>query len=344
MEGISVTRLPLFPSHDGSGMRRVINYISFAISAVLYGVFGAKSADVIYVYHPPLTVGLAAAVISAIRRIPFVYDVQDLWPDTLRATGMVNSNALLSLTEKMCNWVYRRASHIVVLSEGFRQRLAQRGVPIKMVSVIHNWCDESALKGGGLGADVVLPEGFNVVFAGNMGHAQALHCVLDAAEILDTHENVINFIFVGSGLEKLNLENSAKQRGLSNVRFMPRLPVNEVGTLLRAADALLVHLRADELFRITIPSKTQAYMAIGRPIIMAVEGDAKNLVIAAGAGVCCHSENPKELVKVIGCLAEKSADALLELGENGRQYYCENLSLQVGTRKFINVFEQVTRN
>ena len=129
MDDIPIDRVPLYPSHSRSALGRMLNYVSFAVSLTVYGLFTSRRPDVMYVYHPPLTVGLAAAVIAAVRRIPFVYAIHDLWPDTLAASGMVSNRAVLRIVGRLCHWVYARADRIIVVSPGFKRRLVEEGVP-----------------------------------------------------------------------------------------------------------------------------------------------------------------------------------------------------------------------
>ena len=185
MEGIPVLRVPLYPSHDTSAIRRIANYATFALSAATIGAAAVKPADVMYVYHPPATVALPAIMIHGMRRIPFVYDIQDLWPDTLNATGMMSNRVLLGLVDRWCRMVYRAASKIVVLSPGFKDVLVHRSVPEEKIEVIYNWCDEGQIpktpKNESLAKELGFSGRFNVLFAGTMGKAQALEAVLDAA-------------------------------------------------------------------------------------------------------------------------------------------------------------------
>lgn len=145
IDGVQVTRVPLYPSHDQGAVGRVLNYASFATASLFYGLFAAKRPDVIYAYHPPLTVGIAAALIRMFRRVPVVYDIQDMWPDTLRATGMFSNSIALKVVSKVCDWLYRQVDQIVVLSPGFKRLLIERGVPKDKIEVIYNWCAEDAL-------------------------------------------------------------------------------------------------------------------------------------------------------------------------------------------------------
>lgn len=344
IEDIKIVRVPLYPSHDRSAMKRIANYLSFAFTATLYGVFGVRKADVIYVYHPPLTVGLAGAVIGMLRRTPFVYDVQDLWPDTLGASGMLVNKRVIDVTSKVCQWVYKRAAHLVVLSPGFKKKLIERGVPEDKLSVIFNWCDEYSLAKSSSRKKVCLPKGFNVIFAGNMGPAQALDVVLDAGELLLESNPEVNLVMVGGGLDLQRLKTEAIDRHLSNIHFIPRMPIEEIGVVLDQADALLVHLKSDELFSITIPSKTQAYLAKSRPIIMAVKGDAANLVNEARAGICIEPENPEQLGFAISKLVGMSDKARAQMGIRAGEFYQNKLSLQVGVKLFLDVFDDVIIN
>src|ERR1035437_8276696 len=146
VDGINVLRVALYPSHNNSGLHRALNYLSFAFSACVIGTALIRKPDVMYVYHPPITVGFAAAVIGFLRRTPFVYDIQDLWPDTVAASVMMSNPMALALLGKLCKFVYRRANHITVLSPGFKEPLAGRGVSPDKIDVIYNWCDETGLK------------------------------------------------------------------------------------------------------------------------------------------------------------------------------------------------------
>lgn len=343
IDGVQVTRLPLYPNHNQSAIKRVLNYASFAASALVYGLLVAKRADVMYAYHPPLTVGIAASLIRLLRRIPVVYDIQDMWPDTLRATGMLNNPNALGMVAAVCRWVYRRVDRIVVLSPGFKRLLVERGVPAAKVDVIYNWADEAALAAPAdqLPAAFPGPDRFRILFAGNMGKAQALGTVLDAAELLQARSARVCFVMLGGGVELAPLRVQATRRRLRNVVFLPAVPMAEVGTYLHAADALLVHLRKDPLFEITIPSKTQAYMAVGKPLLMAVDGDAADLVRHSGCGVVAESENAAGLAHAAEALSEAGPEALAAMGTQAQQFYTQHLAQTMGVGRFGELFRQL---
>lgn len=342
MDGIVVHRAPLYPSHDSSALKRVFNYISFAVSSFVIGLIKTRNIDVIYSYHPPLTTSLSATMLALFKRIPFVVDIQDLWPDTLAVTGMVNNKKVLKIVDSVCHMVYRRASKVVVLSPGFKARLLSRGVPEKKVEVIYNWCNETALNDYAV-SSVKLPanDKLNLIFAGNLGFAQGLPAIVDAAEILMREGVPVNIVLVGDGVAKLDAIARSQEKGLDNIFFLPRVPMSEVGSLLSTSDILLVHLNDEDLFRITIPSRTQANLAMGKPIVMGVKGDAADLIDLAGAGITCEPNNPTSLAGAIQQLLVISPQERELMGQNAKKFYYEKLSLKNGVSRFISIFEEI---
>lgn len=342
--GVTIYRVPLYPSHDESVIKRIANYLSFAVSSCLCGLFSVTKPDVIYSYHPPLTATLSASLISIFRRAPLVIDIQDLWPDTLAATGMLNNKRALSVVELFCQFVYKRAAKIVVLSPGFKKRLVERGVPDSKLEVIYNWCDEDALENG-IESTLKLPDNgkLNLLFAGNLGNAQGVPAIIAAAEKLNSKNIDVNIVFLGAGIAKEKAIKQVEERALKNVHFLPRVPMQEVGSILKAADLLLVHLTDNELFSITIPSRTQAYLAIGKPIVMGVNGDAAALIEDAKAGVACIPNDSTSLCDAIESLVKVNAKERKIMEQNALNFYKQELSVEVGVKKFISVFEEVKR-
>lgn len=340
---VDVTRLALYPSHDSNRFGRILNYVSFFLSASFYLIFMARRADVVYVYHPPLTVGLAAALARLVRRMPVVLDVQDMWPDTLRATGMIGSERLLQVIDVFCRWTWRKVDRITVLSEGFRRLLLERDVPPEKVRIIYNWADETPKAEAPVESPAALADRgrLRVLFAGNIGAAQALDAVLVAAKLLGARQGNVDVFLLGSGIEEERLKCLADEMNLTNVHFLPRVPAGVVGAWLAAADCLLVHLRDDPLFAITIPSKTQAYMSAGKPVIMAVAGDAAELVRRSGGGVIVPPAQPEALADAIMALSRLPREELAELGKKSARFYSEHLSFSRGVDEFVALFEDV---
>jgi colanic acid biosynthesis glycosyl transferase WcaI len=347
MDGITVLRVPLYPSHDSSGIKRFFTYISFALSAAIIGTWTIKRPDVVYVHLSPVTTCIPACVIRLLRGTRLVYNIQDLWPDSLSASGMFQNRFGLWLVDRCCRMFYRAASRIVVLSPGFKEELCKRGVPGDRIEVIYNWCDDSNIysisKDPALANELGLVGRFNIIFAGNMGKMQALGAVLEAAEIVQPRCPHVQFVFIGGGTEVDNLKRRAKDMRLKNVLFLERRPVYQIGSILSLADVLLVHLKDVPLFRITIPSKTQAYLAAGKPILMGVRGNAADLVTKAGAGLLCEPENPRSIAQMVLKLQAMPEVELAAMGENGKRFYEQELSLRVGVKRFEAVFRSVEK-
>jgi colanic acid biosynthesis glycosyl transferase WcaI len=309
--------------------------------------FVIKPADVAYVVQGPATIGLPATVLKWLRGIPFVYNIQDLWPDSLLSTEMFNSNLGLRMLHGWCNFVYRRAAKITVIAPGMKKKLIERGVPAGKIEVIYNWCDEQLIcrenRDEKLARQLGFAGKFNVVFAGNMGKAQALDAVIEAAGLLKSDFPNIQFVFIGSGVDVDKLKSISQKKELNNVLFLPRRPVSEIAPVLRLADVLLVHLRKDPLFSITIPSKTQAYLAVGRPLLMAVEGDASEMVNRAQAGLSCEPENPQAIAVAVKKLYNMTPSQLQQLGKNGQSLYDRELSFSVAIARYEQLFKTVMK-
>ncbi|HEX4135262.1 MAG TPA: glycosyltransferase family 4 protein [Bryobacteraceae bacterium] len=345
IEGISVLRVALYPSHDKSALGRFLNYTSFAISAALIGGMLVTKPDVVHVYHPPATVALAAVVVGFLRKVPFVYDIHDLWPDTVEASGMLSNRRALAMLDKWCRFIYHRAGHISVVAPGFREQLVRRNVSPDKIDVIYNWCDETTISRTSLDRNLAPTFGmagrFNVMFAGTMGMAQALDSIIEAAALCRYTLPNVQFVLVGGGVERDRLERKARDLELPNVRFLPRQPMSAMGAILELADVLLVHLKAHPLFSITIPSKIQAYMAAGKPMLVAVRGDAAYLVAQSGGGLVCEPEEPASIAATVARFAAMTPEQRRSMGEAGKKFYNENLSLRIGVDRFEDVFARI---
>jgi len=348
LEGVRVNRVAMYPSHDQSGVRRILNYLSFGLSSLFLGPFLVRKPDAIYVYNL-ITLAWAACFLRWVYGCPIVYDVQDLWPESVASSGMMKNRFVLNMLKRWSLWAYQKADQIVVLSPGFKQNLVSRGIPEQRIKVIYNWCDlppacSDGSEKGSLVRNYGLEKTFNVVFAGTMGVMQGLDVVIDAARICTDREPNVRFILVGDGIEKTRIEKRAEEFDLRNIVFIPRQPMSEMGKIFSLADTLLVHLKQDELFKITIPSKTQAYLAAGKPIIMAVDGDAAELIEKARCGVKCPPGDPESLASTAISFSAMSSEELREMGENGYSYYREKLSIDRGIENFDSLFQKVTEN
>ena len=345
LEGMSVIRLPLYPDHSHSALKRILSIFSFSLSASLLGPFLAPKVDAIYVIHPPATIGLAAWLLSRLRRAPFVYEIQDMWPESLQATGMLRRKWMLWLVNALTNWCYRRAAAIRVLSPGFRENLIGKGVPPEKIHFVSNWIDTDFYHPLEPDSDFAATHGladrFNVLFAGMIGPAQALDVVLDAAERLRDLPNV-QFVLVGDGNDQPRLKKEAQERGLVNVKFLGRFQESEMGKFFAVSDVLLVHLRNDPLFGITIPHKIYTYMAVGKPILAALSGDPAEVVVSEKAGIACPSGDPAALADAVRRLRALPPAELREMGGRGRQAACNKYHRNVLVPEIAEILRSIT--
>jgi colanic acid biosynthesis glycosyl transferase WcaI len=328
VEGVTVHRLPLYPSHDKSTAGRCLNYASFFISAFVYGLFASRRFDVVYVYHPPITVGAAAGMFGLFTGTPFVLDVQDLWPDSVFVSGMTGTGFIGKMVGHVCDFTYRRAAAILAQSHGIKAKLVERGVPADKITTIYNWAEEDLVASKGLcdAAELLPSDRFNIVYGGNLGRVQALDTVIEAARRAGESEPKILVTLIGSGTETERLRRFVDDNRLTNVRVLPAVPKTHIADVFRAADVLLSHLADEPLFRITVPSKIQFYLAVGKPILLGVPGEAAELVVSAGAGVAVPPEDPEKLAAAMVDLARRPKEVLQLMGERGQSFYNRKLS------------------
>lgn len=341
LQGISVHRVWLYPDHSSSVFKRIANYISFFITALIAGFFIVRKFDAIHVAATPLNVGLVGVILGKIFNKPVLSDIQDIWPDSLAATGMLNNPKILKFISYFCNWSYRNSKKITVISKGFRDLLIQRGVPESKIEIIYNW---SGLEG-------VIPNGnhqlkyientFNITFAGNMGKAQDLENIINAAEILKQQSPHIIFNLIGDGIEKEKLKNLVFDKALTNVIFYDRVSSSEVINYLNQSDCLIISLKKDPLFEITVPSKTQAYLSLGKPIISTVLGNAADLINTADAGYTVEPSQPNKLAELVLKVSTIDNFELKKKGLNAKDFYIKNLSRESSLKKFSNIFEDI---
>ncbi|XXT21136.1 glycosyltransferase family 4 protein [Sorangium sp. So ce429] len=340
-DGTRVIRLPSYPDHSRSRVRRTLNYASFAASTALLGPALSGPADVAWVHNPPPSLAIAASWLAALRGIPWVYEVQDLWPETAAASGMLDNRLVLAGIDRVNRALYRRAAAITVISPGLARAVSQRGASTGKVHLIPNWADDRIYRpvepDPQLAAEHGLSGRFVVLFAGNMGAAQALSSVLDAADRLRDLTDV-RFVMVGDGIDAQRLQREAAARALSNVVFIGQQPHERMPHFFALADVLLSHLRRDPCFEITIPSKIPAYMAAARPVLVAAHGDPADLVRDSGAGLACEPEDPAALADAVRRLHGMTPEARRAMGEAGRRYFLRWFTRDSLVRRYEEVF------
>lgn len=325
-EGISVLRVPLFPRGQSQRWRLAMNFFSFAVLASLLAPFRCrKEIDLIFVYEPsPVTVGIPAIVLKKLRGTPIMFWVQDLWPESLSATGATESRWILRMVESLVRFIYRSCDRILVQSEAFRTPIERLGVRRERIVYFPNSA-EPFYRPLFLEREAPecsqLPAGFRIVFGGNIGAAQSFETILDAADRLKELPD-IHWIILGDGRMFSWVHDEVRRRGLENtVHLLGRFPAEVMPRYFALADALLVTLRKQPIFSLTIPSKVQSYLACGKPIIAALEGEGARVVQEAGAGLTPMPEDPRALAEAVMEMYRMPEEARRAMGLRGRGYF-----------------------
>lgn len=325
--GAEVIRVPLVPRGNGGTVRLVFNFFSFALLASLLGpVYCRGSFDVVFVYEPsPVTVGLPGLVMKMVKRAPMLLWVQDLWPETLSAIGAVKSQWVLNRVASLVCCIYKGCDRVLVQSMAFVDRVQKLGADPIRILYYPNSAEElyRPVSRDAASVPCLLPEGFRVMFAGNIGAAQSFETILDAAEQLRDHRD-IHWLILGDGRQFNWVQEEVARRGLSRcVHVLGRHPVESMPEWFAQADVLLVSLKKDPIFALTIPSKVQSYMACGRPILASLEGEGARIIEEAQAGMVVTPEDASALAEAVLTLSLMSSSEREGMGQNGRRYFLQ---------------------
>ena len=344
---VSVYRTWLWPLPNRRSHERIRNYTSFCISAALRGLTLPRP-DVVIATSPQLLVALAGWWIAFSRQLPFIFEVRDLWPESLSAVGVGGEDSLLHRTlSGIARFLYDHADRVVVVTPAFKQRLEEDWrVPADKISVVENGVETEAFSPAPCDVirDIRQQIGANdkclVSYIGTMGNAHGLETVLDAASRLQHQNPEILFLLLGEGAEKQRLMTLAHSRGLENVRFRDQEPREKIPLFISASDACLVPLKKTDVFKTVIPTKMLEFMSCARPVILGVEGQAREIVEAAGAGISVEPENPEALANAIQWL-KSNPEAAVSMGLTGRDYILKNFSRASTATKYIDVLEKL---
>ena len=337
IDGMSVRHAALVPSHDASARRRMTTYLSWAASATFVGFRILRRADVALVFSSPATAALPAMLWRRITRTPYVLYVQDIWPDSVFATGFLGGKLLRRVAQmaltRFCSWAYKSATHIAVISPGAVGVLESRGVPSDKISLVYNWSEESLdSRMDPRAARIELglpPDAFVISYAGNHGPAQGLDVVIEAAnEIRDLKD--VQVFLAGDGLALRDLRDLVARLRCQNVTLAGPLPLEKMGLVRSASTVQLVCLADDPIFRVTIPSKVQAILASGTAAIAIGAGDAATVIEESGAGWSVPAGDRAALTAAFRTAHSESRDALSARGQAGDAYYRRTMSEAIG--------------
>jgi len=347
-DGIPIARTFEFPYHGKNPIGRMLNYLSFMITAPL-GSFFVPRCDVMYVWHPPLTVGVAAWLIARLHGIPFIYDVQDIWPETVVLSGMVRNKLIIRMLSMLERFIYRRAEHIFVVTRGARENLLEKGVNPEKVSVMPHWIDE--IKSAQIDSETRQrvrqtygwTHKFVSLFAGNIGIIQGLDAVVRAAALLPRDGGFL-ISLIGDGADKERLREIAKSLDVDDrIQFLDRQPAEEMPVLMEAADALLVHLKSAPLAHWVIPTKIFAYLSAGRPVLMAMDGAGADLVRDSGGGIIIPPEDAAALSQGIRSLRDLPPEDRAAMGRRGREYLVTKFSKRTVLAQYEQKLRMIAR-
>lgn len=342
-KGVVVHRVWLYPA-VGAGVKRMLNYLSFMVTS-LVGLFRAQRPDFLFVESPPLFLGLPAALMAWRWQVPLIFNVADLWPDSVKELGLMRTGCLLRFAERLETWCYRRASYVNAVTEGIREALVERKqVPSEKVLFLPNGVDVElfAPREDTLTQELALGTKQVILYAGTLGYAQGLEVAIDTMVRLGRDTPGACLVFIGDGSEKARLERMVKQLGLNNIIFLPPNSPEYVARLLSSALAGLVTLKDLPLFLGARPSKTFPIMACGRPVIYSGRGEGAELVAEADAGLVVPPGDPVALAEAIRYLCSHPAEAS-RLGANGRRYVKDNLSWTSLVERWLGELEDRIR-
>ena len=348
VDGIHVVRTWLLPFPNRKPHERILNYTSFCLSSCLTGTF-LRRPDVIVATSPQLLVGLAGWWLGRIKRAPFVLEVRDLWPESITASGVGSQESVMARSLRaLSGFLYRSSDHIVVVTPAFKEDLVNNwNIRPEKISLVENGVETDIFTPDGaadaIGTTLGIQDKFVVSYIGTHGLAHGLSTMLQtAAQLQNTFPDIL-FLFVGEGADKERLMSLVQDEGLANVRFLPYQPREKIPAFVRASDVCLVLLKKADVFKTVIPTKMLEFMACSRPVILGVDGQARQVLHEAQAGIFIEPEDSAALADAV---VQLYCDVELRdtLGCNGRDYITEHLSRKQTAQVYTGVLEEVITN
>ena len=322
INGVKVLRTLVVPRGKGGGVRLALNYMSWAFIASVWAFFMSlfNRYDAVIVHETsPITQGFPALAVKWMRRVPMYFWVLDLWPESLQAAGNINNRHVLGFFAWVAKLMYRNSEKILISSRGFRESILDKGDFEDKLVYFPNWAEDVFAAS----TDVQvpdLPDGFKIMFAGNVGEAQDFDNVLRAAMLLKG--TGVRLIVLGDGRKKAWADSFVAENGLEDVVFMMgRHPLETMPAFFSQADVLFLSLKNDYIFSLTAPAKLQAYMASGKPVLAMVDGEARNLIEDAECGLSCAAGDYEAFAQCVLTIKSMSADKRAGMGRNGKKYF-----------------------
>ena len=351
---IKVFRMPITPR--GSRFRSfglALNYLSFALNASIIAplMLRKEKYDVIFVYaNSPITKTIPAITLGKIKKIPVVLWVQDLWPQSLEASGFKIPKIFLSALSKIISIIYKNVDHIACQSSAFKEKIIDDfNISKDKISYLPNTIDDLFLHPTTRNIDVDIlkhiKNNFKILFTGNVGEAQSMDTILRSAkELKDKSLKNINYIIVGSGSKLDYCKQFAEMERLDNIFFLGQYPLEAMPNFINFADALLITLKDEEIFNLTIPNKLQSYMASQKPIIGSLNGEGAKIIQISKSGLVSNAEDAHSLTENVVKMASLKKEELDEFGKNAKDFFQINFSSRIFNQKVMSLFDEVIKN
>ena len=342
-DGVDIYYVYSYPHFRGSYSKRFYFFLTYFYSSIAESLRVSSRIDVIYAVSTPLTVGFLGYVISRLRRVPFVFEVSDVWPDAAVACGVVKSKTLIRFAHWLELFCYKKANHIVGLSRGICENIVAKGVDRAKVSMITNGVDLSLFRVTGeeaAGLAVRTQLGFEnrfvVMYLGAHGAYNALDTIVDVAARFNGDERFL-FVLVGDGDEKPGLQDRVSGLRLSNVMFFPPIQRKDCVAMLAAADVFVLPNRKGEFFEGNLPNKLFDFLASAKPVVVSGFGESAELIVAAGCGAVCPAEDSREIARLLTEIADMPAIDRMAMGARGRNYALDNYNREMLSERFLEI-------
>src|SRR3990167_2626530 len=325
---MNIVRAPLVPRGKNSNLGLAMNYLSFAFFASMVGVLKCKRPDVIFVYEPsPITVGLPAIFFKKIKKVPIIFWVQDLWPESVIAVNGIRSKKILKCLEKLVRFIYSHCDTILTTSRSFFDPIKRFNVSEdklryfpQTAELLYQPMDPALCEAEGK----LMPQGFRILFSGNIGVSQDIETIIQSAILLKQHKE-IKWIFLGDGSKRSWLQDAIIRNALTDtVYWLGHHPVESIPRFFACADAFLVTVKKDPAFSCTVPAKIQSYLACAKPIVGALDGEGRSIIEESKAGVVTQSSDPASLAQIAMDLHSLKPDVRMQMGLNGKKYFDEH--------------------
>lgn len=342
-QGVKIYRVPIIP-RGNNNFTLVLNYLSFALMGSIFSLFHTIKYDKVFAINfSPITAAYPAVVYKKRHKTQLYLWVQDLWPESVSAAGNVKSRFVLNLLTKMVRHIYKNSDRVLLQSEAFTSSVAEKGVTKKQIGYIPNWAEDLYSDNSIISINKfsnIIPKGFVVMFAGNIGEAQDFDSIIKAAEITKQFTE-IKWVIVGDGRRKAWIETEIVRLDLQETFFLlGRYPMNEIPSFFVHADVMLLSLKEEGIFSLTIPSKVQSYMAFGKPIIGMLNGIGADLMSDAKCGYVSTAGDPVLLANNVIKAYKEESSVLLNMGINGKKYYDQNFSKKMVMDRLMGIFHE----